>query len=366
VGGAGATAALYRRPLMDLSVAHRSRIAVLVTGLGVTGAVTGARIAEHRSHPVTELEAAAGLALLLVGLLAWERRPASRAGALTAAAGLLWLLADRLLLAALDAAGPPHWLGAAAPYLLPIAVMTLPLRLLAGMVRESLAEAAAIARENRRLDATVREQLAEVRASRTRIVAAADAARRRIERDLHDGAQQRLVNVALGLRMARDQLGTEAPGTLLGTLEDTAEQVRLALAELRDLATGIHPTLLTEAGLAPALESIAERSPVPLEVRCEPGQRLPGDVEAAAYYVVSEAVANVSKHAHARRAVVTVARDGGRVRVEVADDGVGGADASRGSGLGGLADRVAALDGRLDVVSPAAGGTRVVAEIPCA
>ncbi len=334
---------------MAESWARRSRIAVLVAGLSLTAAVTAARLVAHRSHPVTELEAAAGLSLLLVGVLLWERRPNSRRGPLTAAAGLIWLGADRLVLAAADAAAAPSWVEHTLPYLLPIATMAIPLALLAHLVHES-----------------TQERLADVRASRTRIVAAADAARRRIERDLHDGAQQRLVNVAIGLRMARDQVPVTAPATLAATLEDTAEQVRLALAELRDLATGIHPTLLTEAGLAPALLSIAERSPVPLEVRVACEERLPGDVESAAYYVVSEAVANVSKHAHARRAVVSIARERGRVRIEVADDGVGGADPARGSGLGGLADRVAALDGRLRVVSPSGGGTTVVAEIPCA
>jgi signal transduction histidine kinase len=230
---------------------------------------------------------------------------------------------------------------------------------------ETVTAAATLAVENERLDAAVKAQLGEVHASRARIVAAADATRRRIERDLHDGAQQRLVNVSLGLRIACDQVRTPAGGALLATLEGTAEQLRLALAELRELAAGIHPAILTEAGLAPALLSIAERSPVPLEVRCGCDQRLPSEVEAAAYFVVSEAVANVSKHARARRVLVTVVRDGGRVRVEIADDGVGGADPQRGSGLGGLADRVAALDGRLEVLSPPQGGTRVVAEIPC-
>ena len=343
------TGRTYAGPSMADSWARRSRIAVLATGLTVTGSVTAARLAAHRSHPVTELEAATGLSLLLVGILLWERRPNRRRGPLAAAAGLVWLAADRVLVAAADAAAPPLWVQHALPYVIPIAAMAVPLGLLAHLVHES-----------------TEEQLAEVRASRARIVAAADAARRRIERDLHDGAQQRLVNVAMGLRTARDQVPVTAPSTLVATLEDTAEQVRLALAELRDLATGIHPTLLTEAGLAPALHSIAERSPVPLEVRCARHQRLPGDVEAAAYYVVSEAVANVSKHAHAQRAVVTVVRERGRLCVEVADDGVGGADPTHGSGLGGLADRVAALDGRLRVVSPAGGGTTVVAEIPCA
>ena len=150
------------------------------------------------------------------------------------------------------------------------------------------------------------------------------------------------------------------------TLERTGDQLVLAVAELRELAAGIHPTILTEAGLGPALESIAERSAVPLEVRCACDERLPSEVEAAAYFVVSEAVANVSKHARAKRAVATVVRDDGRLRVEVVDDGVGGADPARGSGLCGLADRIAALDGRLAVLSPPLGGTRLVAEIPCA
>ena len=231
---------------------------------------------------------------------------------------------------------------------------------------QTVAATASLALENEHLDAAVKAQLAEVRASRTRIVAAADASRRRIERDLHDGAQQRLVNVALGLRMARDQIRASDSDEVLGLLDGTAEQLRCALAELRELASGIHPTILTEAGLGPALQSLAERSAIPLEVRCTCDGRLPADVEAAAYFLVSEALANIGKHAGAEHAVASVARVNGHLRVEVLDDGRGGADPTRGSGLRGLADRIAALDGRLTIVSPPQGGTRLIAEIPCA
>ena len=231
---------------------------------------------------------------------------------------------------------------------------------------QTVAATASLALENERLDAAVKAQLAEVRASRARIVAAADASRRRIERDLHDGAQQRLVNVSLGLRMARDQARAAGCDDVLGILDGTAEQLRGALAELRELAAGIHPTILTEAGLGPALQAIAERSAIPLEVRCTCDERLPTDVEAAAYFVVSEALANIGKHAAAEHAVANVTRVNGHLRVEVLDDGRGGADPARGSGLRGLADRIAALDGRLAIVSPPQGGTRLIAEIPCA
>ena len=227
---------------------------------------------------------------------------------------------------------------------------------------EAVGAAASLALENARLQAELSAQLAEVHASRARIVEAGDAERRRLERDLHDGAQQRLLGIRLALQLARGRLGDERAVEELLAEADT--EVVGALEELRTLARGIHPPILTDEGLGPALAALARRAPVPVELDV-PAERLPERVEATAYFVASEALANVAKHAHASQATIAVNRTNGRVSVEVADDGVGGADAD-GAGLRGLRDRVEALDGRLDVESPVAGGTRVTAAIPCA
>ena len=215
-----------------------------------------------------------------------------------------------------------------------------------------------------RLDAELRARLEELRASRARLVEAGDAERRRLERDLHDGAQSRLVALALLLRGARAR--AEAGSELAAMLDRAAAELQARLDDLRELARGIHPAVLTDRGLEPALQSLVARAPVPVSVEAPAEERLPGAVESAAYFVVSEALANVAKYARATHAEVAVRRDNGRVTVEVTDDGVGGADAARGSGLRGLADRVAALDGTLSLDSPAGRGTRVRAEIPCA
>ncbi|HEX5782030.1 MAG TPA: MASE1 domain-containing protein [Solirubrobacteraceae bacterium] len=206
------------------------------------------------------------------------------------------------------------------------------------------------------------EQLA---ASRARIVEAGDAERRRLERNLHDGAQQRLVSVALDLRLVDATLRKDpaAAGELLAKAQDGLSQ---GLDELRELARGIHPAVLTDRGLGPAIESLANRSPVPIEITEMPDERLAGPVEAAAYYVVAEAMTNVAKYAQATHAVVSVSRSNGQATVTVADDGIGGADPTRGTGLRGLADRLEALEGRLDVQSSPGSGTRISAEIPCA
>jgi signal transduction histidine kinase len=225
--------------------------------------------------------------------------------------------------------------------------------------------AARLALENERLQAELRAQLAELRASRVRIVTAGDEERRRLERDLHDGAQQRLLALGLALHLARAQLGQEANGTSELLAEADAE-LRAALDELRELARGIHPAVLTEQGLGAALKTLAERSPVPVTIVEIPEERLPAPAEAVAYFLVSEALANVAKYARASRVRVSIVRLNGRVRVDVEDDGVGGADPSRGSGLRGLSDRVQALDGELELESPPGRGTHVHAEIPCA
>lgn len=202
----------------------------------------------------------------------------------------------------------------------------------------------------------------EIRASRSRIVAAADEERRRLERNLHDGAQQRLVSLSLGLRLVGAKLASDPPvaAELLAQVE---QELALALEELRELARGIHPAVLTDRGLEPALQGLAARSPLPVEVEAT-AERFPGPVEAAAYYVVAEALTNVARYAQASSVRVTIERKDGRAVVEVADDGVGGADPSGGSGLRGLADRVSALDGRLSVESRDGAGTCIRAEIP--
>jgi signal transduction histidine kinase len=207
-----------------------------------------------------------------------------------------------------------------------------------------------------------KQQQQELEASRQRIVAAGDDARRKLERNLHDGAQQRLVSVSLSLRLAQAQL-EKNPAGAQEVLEASREELARALEELRELARGIHPAVLTDRGLEAALESLAARAPLPVEID-GPHVTLPAPVEAAAYYVVSEALANVTKYAQASLVKVTVEQGNGCARVEVADDGVGGADPGRGSGLRGLADRVASLNGKLSIDSPPGAGTRVRAEIP--
>jgi PAS domain S-box-containing protein len=215
-------------------------------------------------------------------------------------------------------------------------------------------------------DITDRKQAeAELRSSRQRLVEAADRERRRIERNLHDGAQQHLVAIALLLRRARAQLqagGAEA----VALLERAEREFDAALAELRELAQGIHPAVLTERGLDPALRAVAERSPLPVRIREVPAERFPEPLEACVYYTVAEALTNVAKHARATAAAVSVSTRDARLVVEVSDDGVGGAEDARGSGLRGLSDRVESLGGTLTVESPPAGGTLVRAEIPIA
>jgi signal transduction histidine kinase len=231
-----------------------------------------------------------------------------------------------------------------------------------GLVKTAGA-AAALALENERLDAELRARVEELSASRARIVEIALKERRRIERDLHDGAQQRLVALRLQLRLARDQAGRN-PEAAQQMLDGAMTELDEALSELRELARGIHPAVLADRGLEPALSALAGRAPLPVAVAA-PDERLPAPVETAAYFVVAEALTNVARYAQATRASIAVERQNGHAVVEVRDDGVGGADAARGSGLTGLADRLSALDGRLEVDSPAGGGTIVRAEIPC-
>jgi signal transduction histidine kinase len=224
------------------------------------------------------------------------------------------------------------------------------------------AAASSLAIDNERLKADLQARVAELRRSRLRIIEAGDAARRRIERDLHDGAQQQLVSLALELRMLRTKVrGTDAEAHV----DALSERLAAALADLRELARGIHPAILTDRGLAPAIGALADRGTIPIDTDVRVDRRLDPAVEAAAYFLVAEALTNVSRYAHATSARVDVAREGDEIVVLVADDGVGGVDLEAGSGLRGLQDRLATVGGTLSIDSPPGAGTRLLARIPC-
>jgi signal transduction histidine kinase len=209
----------------------------------------------------------------------------------------------------------------------------------------------------------LRERVDHLRTARQRIIAAADAERRRIERDLHDGAQQRMVAVAITLGLAQAQVAKD-PENAVKLIAQAREEAQLAVKELRELARGIHPAVLSDRGLGPALEALASRAPIPVEVHGVPSEPLRPAVEAAAYFCTAEALTNVAKYARASAACVELALDDGRLRLVVSDDGVGGADASTGSGLRGLRDRIEALDGKLEIHSPPGEGTTLTVHIP--
>ena len=228
---------------------------------------------------------------------------------------------------------------------------------------EAVGAAAALALDRERLDAELRARLVELKASRARIVEAGLTARRRIERDLHDGAQQRLVSLALEMRAARSRIRTD-PEEAESGLDAAATELDMALAELRELARGIHPAVLSDRGLPAALTALAGRAPFPVTVESDIDERLPEAPEAAAYFVAAEALTNAVRHAEADTASIRLSRDDGRLLIEISDDGRGGVDPEGGSGLRGLADRVAALDGVLVVESPAGEGTTLRATIP--
>jgi signal transduction histidine kinase len=230
---------------------------------------------------------------------------------------------------------------------------------------EAAGAAASLALENERLQAELRAQLAELRASRARIVQAGDEERRRLERNLHDGAQQRLLGLGLALQLARAELGAGANGAS-EVLDEAEQELRTALDELRELARGIHPAILTDQGLEAAVRSLAERSPAPVTITAVPEERLGEPIEAAAYFLISESLANSAKYARASAIRVRIVRRDGTAIVDIDDDGVGGADPDHGSGLRGLSDRIHALDGDFRVDSPRGGGTHIHAEIPCA
>ena len=229
---------------------------------------------------------------------------------------------------------------------------------------DAVGTAAGIALENGRLHAELRARLEELKGSRARIVEAGQNERRRLERNLHDGAQQRLIALSLELSLLEQRLEGDPEARV--RLDQARREVATSLEELRDVARGIHPAVVSGHGLAVALEQLAARAPVPVRLNVQVAGRLPESLEVAAFYLVSESLANVGKHAKATAATVEVARTNGQVVVEVVDDGIGGADTELGSGLRGLADRVEALEGQLRVWSPKGGGTRLRAEIPCA
>jgi signal transduction histidine kinase len=229
---------------------------------------------------------------------------------------------------------------------------------------EAVGAAAGMSLENARLQAELRARVEELSGSRARVIEAGQRERQRLERNLHDGAQQRLIALSLRLSMLEKRLPAEPK--LRKELDTARHEIALSLEELRDVARGIHPAVLSGHGLSVAVESLAARAPLPVRLALDVPGRLPERVEVAAYYVVSEGLTNVAKHAHAARATVTLEQQRRCLVVEVVDDGVGGADTELGSGLRGLADRVEALGGRLRVWTPHGGGTRVQAEIPCA
>ena len=229
---------------------------------------------------------------------------------------------------------------------------------------DAVSAAAGIALENGRLHVELKARLEELRGSRRRVIEAGQKERQRLERNLHYGAQQRLIALSLELGLLGERLGSDSDAR--AGVDQARSEIALSLAELRAVARGLHPAVVSGHGLAVALESLAAGASVPVRLTVGLDGRLPERVEVAAYYVVCESLANIGKHAHASSATVDVARTNGRVVVEIVDNGVGGADSERGTGLRGLADRVEALAGGLRIWTPRGGGTRVRAEIPCA
>jgi len=272
----------------------------------------------------------------------------------------IWLLpGDQIDLGPLHLAG---WAGVGASTLVGLVLLPMAPRLVAAVAHVERGLGRWLL--GPRGDAALTERIEQVETSRARVVDAAEVERRRIERDLHDGAQQRLVALAMNLGMAKEKFTTD-PDAARALVDEAHAESKRALVELRDLARGLHPAVLTDRGLGPALSAVAARSPVPVEVRVHLVDRPDATTEGIAYFVVCEALANVAKHSQATRASVTVSRLGGRLVIEVADDGIGGASFA-GSGLVGLRDRVQAVDGWLQVLSPPGGPTTILAELPCA
>ena len=227
----------------------------------------------------------------------------------------------------------------------------------------SVGAAAGIALENGQLHAELSARVQELERSRARVVEAGQSERKRLERDLHDGAQQRLIALSIELALIERRVGSDPD--VAARIDHARQELGVSIDELRSLARGLHPAILTGRGLTVALESMAGRAPLPVELRIDLTDRLPEPVEIAVYYVVSESLANIGKHAHASTVSIAVQRSTSGVLVEVVDDGLGGADMETGGGLRGLADRVEALGGRFQVWAPEAGGTGIRAELPC-
>ena len=318
-----------------------------------------------------------GQALLAIPLIAatvvavhrrWRRSSAGERRALTpvlATGGLAFVL----LLTQLTVGQAGAEDVAVVPFVAAFAVFAcLPFAFLIGLLRSRIGRdeeiRSALTAENVQLTAELRKMVEELRASRARIVEAGYAERRRVERDLHDGAQQRLVALTMNLRLARDRLAADPEGTA-DLLDEALEELAAATSELRELARGIHPAVLSDRGLDAAIGGLADRSPVPVDVLETPDGRLPESIESTSYFVIAEALTNIARYADAARATVRVAQTNGVVEIEVRDDGVGGADPEGGSGLRGLADRVAALEGQFEVRGEAGEGTTVRARIPC-
>jgi len=307
-----------------------------------------------------------GLAGCIVVVAAW-----------TGAAVLVLLPLYNPMLANGARVGPNGLLGGLLPFTM--AVDTMPETVLMGAAGIGLALAApwiarAVAGAESRLAAgllgpseraALYNRVDELRARREQLVEVVEAERRRIERDLHDGAQQRLVALAMNLGMAKDKFDKD-PAAARALLDEAHADAKHAMVELRNLARGIHPAVLSDRGLDAALSSLAGKAPVPVAVEVWVPERPPAAIETTAYYVVAEALTNIAKHAGASRAAVTVARQNGHLKVEVTDDGIGGADAARGTGLAGLVDRVTAVDGTVRLSSPVGGPTILTVELPCA
>jgi signal transduction histidine kinase len=339
------------RRMLDVRIENPYRAPVSATRLG--------RIRDRATDPATWKDLAYLLLLLPMGAVSFTVvvcLAGTAAGLLTIAAWG-WSLPDGANIGLLHV--DSVWKGLLA---MPLALPAWLLFLLAVRGLVGLHGGVARALLTASPDPVMAARVSALQDSRARIIAAADAERRRLERDLHDGAQQRLVAMSMSLGMARRRLEKgEDAGELVASAE---EELRAAITELRDLARGIHPAVLTDRGLAPALRDVAQRSTVPVELGELPAQRLAGPVEAAAYFTVSEALTNVAKYAGATAARVDLRAADGRLEIEVADDGVGGAVQQGGSGLRGLADRLGALGGELTVVSPPGEGTLLRASIP--
>jgi signal transduction histidine kinase len=326
------------------------------------------------SGVIDAIQVLAAIALIAVTVAVvyrrWRRSPPRQRRALSpilSTGGFAFLILMSRL--ALDQAGVAQTVENIAFVAAIAAFAFMPFAFLIGLLRSRIGRAeedrTALTAENQELNAELEAKVAELRASRTRIVEAGYAERRRVERDLHDGAQQRLVALTMSLRLVRGKMETE-PDAAAELLDEAMEELGEATRELRELARGIHPAVLSDRGLEAAVSGLAERSPVPVEILETPPQRLPAPVESATYFVIAEALTNVARYADAEAATVRVRRDNGAIEVEVRDDGVGGADPANGTGLRGLEDRVSALEGRLLVTSPDGVGTTVVARIPCA